>query len=101
MQLNSVAQTQPVMVAGAPTDAAVCFMLCSAGTDLSCPDAVVVVNTGNRRLTGVAITGSTTCQMAAGALLEPLGAFKCSVSTRHIFLLTQNSNVVLMLSHHG
>lgn len=68
------------------------LLLChAAGTDLQCTDAVVVENTGNRRLTGVAIAGSATCQMQSGVVLEPSQQFICSVRSAALVLMPQGA----------
>jgi hypothetical protein len=63
-----------------PTDHVGSLLCHVAGNDLSCTDAVVVQNTGNRRLSGVSVAGSATCQMETGRVLEPSQQFTCSVS---------------------
>ena len=61
----------------------VCF---PSGDMLTCPQALQLTNTGNRRLTNITVSGDAACQAEPALILEPSASYNCTVRFDGLFL---------------
>jgi hypothetical protein len=75
--------------------------VCRAGDVLVCDHALLLSNTGNRRLGNITASGDASCSMQPGTWLEPDAHFNCTVrlTTQQIFCRCHHSTWGLKRDH--